>query len=566
VSTIERLNTEHDRLRAEIQDSSEKLRGGGDHRLLKKFLNTPGEAHKAVEIQWPEMRIDAFQEDIINRVFDESYGEVAIKGCTGAGKGASVALAINLWFWHYPLSKVLITSTSAFHAQSVMFAEVLTWRKAMRYPGVGKNLLFSVEHSGRHYIRILNPDSGEGFSGHHGPRTMFVFDEASSAQEEFYNLALTQANKIVALSNPRVMSGLFHSLFPRDNPNITQTIRGRMRQRRCVTISGLDCLNVQTRKKLIPGQIDAERFDIIMGNPDPLYRRIYGLAEFPDADPEKQLIQMGWLKRHHDEWTSSNNAQALVTAFGLDVAASEYGDTTVLAAGSAWGCTQLHTRVRGDDGENPSDTMQTVAWVIMTARMRHGIDLRTGSVPVCVDADGVGKGVADRLREIGVQVIFFRGNETAHDPKRWANRRTAAYAELARRLDPLGAYSTTPWALPPDMLLAEELCAPEKVYGSDAMKFRITPKTRQPGMSEKVLTIHDKIKRSPDRADAVVYLYEVVRMRYAKIPPRVNRPLVYDGMEIDPPGENKPFGHSMHDLAIAKPTASPLEDLFDPYD
>jgi hypothetical protein len=217
-----------------------------------------------------------------------------------------------------------------------------------------------------------------------------------------------------------------------------------------------------------------------------------------------------------------------ITAFGLDVAASQYGDTTVLAPGNAKGVRCLHQRQRTDQGDNPADTMQTVAWVILTARQQHGIELTQGYIPICVDTDGVGKGVADRLLELGCNVIYFRGNDRPDDPKRYFNRRAEAYGELARRLDPQGPFMGMPFALPPDEFLREELCAPEKIYSSDAFKFRITPKRLQPGMSEDTLTVTAKLDgRSPDRADAVVYLYEALRRAVRRAPPQIHRDIAW---------------------------------------
>ena len=67
--------------------------------------------------------------------------------------------------------------------------------------------------------------------------------------------------------------------------------------------------------------------------------------------------------------------------------------------------------------------------------------------------------------------------------------------------------------------LAEELTAPEKIFiGYDGAKFNITPKTRAQ-MSEtlkknwKGQTIHEKLKRSPDKADSAVIWYEAFRHR-----------------------------------------------------
>jgi hypothetical protein len=112
-----------------------------------------------------------------------------------------------------------------------------------------------------------------------------------------------------------------------------------------------------------------------------------------------------------------------------------------------------------------------------------------------------------RLEELGVRVFPVRGNDSAEDDKRFVNRRAELYGVTGDRLSPTGNWGTTPWALPPDSLLRQDLCAPERIYGSDGFRFKITPKTRQPGMPETVATLTEKLGRSPDRGDAVTLLH-----------------------------------------------------------
>jgi hypothetical protein len=102
--------------------------------------------------------------------------------------------------------------------------------------------------------------------------------------------------------------------------------------------------------------------------------------------------------------------------------------------------------------------------------------------------------------------------------KQYFNRRAEIYGELAKRLNPDGKYSERPWALPNDSQLLEELCAMEKIMESDGVSFRLIPKHRQREGGQPC--IRDMIGRSPDRADAVAYLWYVVD-EYVK---KANRP------------------------------------------
>jgi hypothetical protein len=232
-----------------------------------------------------------------------------------------------------------------------------------------------------------------------------------------------------------------------------------------------------------------------------------------------QVIPASWLKRHEEAWKQTRG-EVSVEAFGLDVAASLHGDETILAAGGSAGLRCLHAL-------QEADTMQTVAWVLTLAREQYDIDLTAGETPVAVDMDGLGKGVGDRLAEQGVHVVEIRGGRPADvEPNTYTNKRAENYGELARRLDPAGPWGSEPWPLCPDPMLRAELVAHEKVYGSDGLRFRVTPKDRQPGGTFKGETLREKLGRSPDRADAVAYLYAAVRGFHEEGPVTIERSLL----------------------------------------
>jgi hypothetical protein len=270
---------------------------------------------------------------------------------------------------------------------------------------------------------------------------------------------------------------------------------------------------------IIPNQLDYTRYRDILSHPDPRHAEVFAEGRFPTEDIELQVILKSWLDRHEEAWRAAHGTIP-VEAFGLDVAASLRGDETVLASGGPAGLCSLHSLRK-------IDTMQTVAWVLSTADECYDIDLRDGSVPVAVDMDGLGKGVGDRLAEQGVQVIEIRGNRPADvEQNRYLNKRAENYGELARRLDPEGPWGNEPWPLIPDASLREELVAPCKVYCSDGERFRLTPKDRPPGGVFQGESLREKLGRSPDRADAVVYLYAAVRTLDQAWPATIQRPLL----------------------------------------
>lgn len=452
-----------------------------------------------VAVYWPDAILDIHQVDIIDSMIvgmTTNLNELCIKGCTGAGKGAAVAIGANLWFEISPESKIIVTSVRHAHAVDILFGEIIRWRKKMTGTPAGRMHRTQIFDTESHFMVVANPETGEGFSGYHGPAVLMLFDEASMVNEEFWDLAMTQATLRVALSNPRTLGGWFRRLFPSIEPDECQTIDlpGESR-RRLVTVDAKDCLNVRTNTHAIPGQITSEQYATIMAHPSAWYRRVFGDGQFPLEDPESQLILPSWLDRHIKAF---DHADIVVEAFGFDIAASEHGDATVLAAGGSRGCLDLHIRRR-------VDVMATTGWAIELIQSRYDIDILQGQYPICVDADGIGLGVADRLEEQGAWVIRHVGSESAEDRQRHFNRRAETWGLLSDRLNPEEQFGHLAWAIPNDSELIEELIAQEKETQSDGQKFKLIPKKE----------IKKKLGRSPDRGDAVAYLYMAVRQLHS---------------------------------------------------
>lgn len=523
-----------------------------------------------VSLQWNDPVLDDFQWDILKSGMLGGINEIAIKGCTSPGKGYSVALLANCWFDVFPESKVIVTSSDISHATRVMFGEVKAIRQLMAFPGTAKVMteefkgliptgrmirdrvlkkdVPEYEDDPKHYLIVANPKSGEGFSGAHGPATLFIFDEASSVLDELYKNARQQALLIVALSNPRVLSGWFYDLFrPADEMDKTQTIPTPVGPRRLFTIGGMDCRNVRekrlkkpfgplggieiagqhfkqgeripeelfkTIKTVIPNQMDYAKYAETMADPDEFHRRVFGQGQFPKEDAATNLFMKAWFERARKAW----NPNLPVDAFGLDLAASTFGDETVLAAGGTLGCREFHAWKK-------ADTTLTVAEVLKVAIEVYGIDLKRGTVPVAVDMQSIGSAVFDMLTNEGVLCVEVWANGAPQvNREKYANRRAEVYGELSSRMNP-EEYPQVPFAIPPnEPKLDQELSAHHKI--PSARGFSVTPKDRYRGMVFNSHTIKEHIGRSPDRSDALAYLYAAVRTLDSGVSPVLQRPLV----------------------------------------
>lgn len=473
----------------------------------------------------PCLRLDRWQRDeVISPFFDDTIYEICVKGCTGPGKGASVAICVNLWFEVFDPSKTVLSSSDFNHAKRNIYAEVVKWRKQMREPAAGRTLTHEIKDHDQHYVVVSNPASGEGFSGQHSPFTLFVLDEATSIPGERYLDACKQGRKIAIIGNPRVVSGWFFRLWEpcgvtRDT---TQTVQGHMGKRRCVTVGGADCANVRHErlkrnvappggividgerfqeserlpkrlwpkvKPLIPAQCDLAQYRGIRAHPDPRHVSVFADGKFPDEDPEKQVILPSWLPRHVQAWRECSG-NCLVNCFGFDVGASQAGDASVLAAGSDEGCSGLHSW-------KCSNVLEHVDRIIQIASQQYGINLTEGQIPVVVDEIGVGKGTADRLEELGIFTIRYNAALNSRQAE-YINLRAESYGMLGRRLSPQDIWKDRTWQIPDDSELLWELTAPEKQFpGGDGLRWKLEPKDG----------VKQKVGRSPDKGDAVVMLY-----------------------------------------------------------
>lgn len=485
----------------------------------------------------PALRLDWWQRMILMAYFDPVIKEIYIKGCTGAGKGGSAGIGINLYFDVYAESRGHCTGPTFTHSVENIFGEVSAWRKRMRNPYPATENTTSITEHQQHYITVLNPQRGQGgetFSGKHSKFTYYVFDEATSAESTWLENAAKNAKKIICLANPRTVIGHFRSAFQPlgKEENKNGVCNGVLGRRLCVTVSGLHCANVkhgrlkdpvapldgieidgthypehapippeahEKVKPLIPGQIDLQQYRSIVKKSGEAWKvRCFAHGMFPDEDPQAQIYLISSLRRHAEAHTRAGATGCPVNAFGLDVARSLEGDDTCLAAGSSVGCREFFRF------KLPTYT-QVAEELLKICSERYGIDLTRGGNPVCIDyGGGYGAGVGDWLAKAGVWIVAnVPAGRAKVTPEWYMNERTELHALLGRRLSNEDIWADTPWFLPDDEKLLEEMLLTVREWSPDFTRFRVVPKE----FIKECLPD----KRSPDRADSVALLFQAVR-------------------------------------------------------
>ena len=526
---------------AEVEEARKLCRNGNPFPLIgmqwPEFLVT-GDDCKHFEGEegnvWnPCLRFDWWQRLIFTGFFDVTYPELFIKGCTGPGKGACVAVAVNLDFDVFDPCMWYVTADTNTHAVQVMFGEIAKWRNKMRFPSSGRSLTTSITDHERKFISVLNPErssDGESFSGRHGAK--YIFDESSSVPDIFYENACKNATKIVCISNPRTKFGFFRNGFKKLKcENKTGSAIGTLGKRLCVTIGGMDCINVNKKRlkeprspiggieidgvsydqgerippehfakvrALIPGQMDINQYRSILENANEKWKvQCFAHGWFPDEDPVAQFIMESWLKRHQ-AFHNEHFLDLEVHAFGLDVARSLDGDETSLACGGRNGLKEFH-RFKKD--RYPEISRE----VLRITKEIYGIDLQDGLNPIAIDyGGGYGAGVGDWMIEQGVWVVEHQpGSRARVAPEVCQGQRTEDWYLFSLRLDPKREWGEDPFALPGDPKLTEELLAMTKNWDKTMTKFQALAKEQMKAAFAD--------RRSPDSGDSAMLLWRAVR-------------------------------------------------------
>lgn len=188
---------------------------------------------------------------------------------------------------------------------------------------------------------------------------------------------------------------------------------------------------------------------------------------------------------------------------GVDVAA-DGGDEFVVAQMIGWRVSVPYYRA-GEQNANTMDVAGVVMRHIIEAEEYHEKHGITERVRVKIDSVGIGRGVADRLIELGQEgkhgalIIPVQSSETAHNSKKFKNQRSEMWWTVRELIQP-------------DPMTGESSLL-EIEWGDDANGLRLlrqlnAPKWSSTGAGQTVVQLKAEIKKetghSPDRADALL--------------------------------------------------------------
>lgn len=451
----------------------------------RRYLYDPvAWAHDVID--WRGGGLTGYQEEILAAL--PARRRVAVRGPHGLGKSGLAAVTV-LWFsttrdaagidW-----KVLTTASAWRHLTKYLWPEIHKWTRLVRWDVLGRpafgdrsellDLHLKLKFGGASAVASSKPEFIEGA---HADSLLYLIDEAKIVPNASWDAiegafsggrseGLPEAFAL-AVSTPGAPAGRFYEIHK----------RGR----------GLEdwwTRHVTLDEAIKAGRISpawAEQRKRQWGADSALYHNRV-LGEFHASD-EDSVIPLAWVEAAVERWhTWVGVGRPPVEGrrfLGVDVARGG-ADSTVLAH-------RVGLCVERLEDHHREDTMQT------TARVQ--VSLAGGAVPI-VDSIGVGGGVVDRLRELGVRVIAYTGaaKTDAKDRSRefgFVNVRSAAYWRIRELLDP--AFEPE-LMLPPDDLLLADLTTPTwTVMSGVPPRIKVEPKE----------DVVERLGRSPDKGDAV---------------------------------------------------------------
>lgn len=405
---------------------------------------------------------DEWQNDLMAAV---ASGERRISVRSGHGVGKS-SVASWLALWHiltrYP-QKGIITAPTGSQLYDALFAELKRWvgelpEALQALLEVKSDRIELAQAPAESFIsaRTSRAETPEALQGVHSEHVLLIADEASGIPEQVFEAASGSMSGhsacTILLGNPTRNSGFFYDTHTR--------LKERWWTRRvsCVDSPRVSADYIEEAK---------ERY----GEDSNAYR-VRVLGEFPLRDDDTVIpMELVEAAMHRDVAMS----QSARPVWGLDVA--RFG-TDASALAKRRGNVVSEVRIwRG------LDLMQT-AGVVKSEYDNLPADERP--VEILVDSIGLGAGVCDRLRELGLPARGINVSESPSLGATYMNLRAELWFRLKAWLEARDC------KIPKDEALFGELVAPRYAFTSSGkMKVEAKDEMRRRGLP------------SPDRADAV---------------------------------------------------------------
>lgn len=402
---------------------------------------------------------DTWQCEALSSVL--SNDRITVRSGHGVGKTAFNAWLILWWLvTHYP-ARIPCTAPTASQLEDTLWPEVRKW--SLNLPPYLKS---QIEITASHIrlaaapsqsfavAKTASKDRPEALQGFHEENMLFLIDEASGVPDIVFETAQgslsTKGAKIVMTGNPTRASGYFF--------NSHQSSRWYK-----IVVSSLDAKQATQEFALDIKQQYGEDSNVY---------RVRVLGEFPTGDDDGVIPLALAEDASYREIIPSGKV-----VWGLDVA--RFGDDrTVL-------CKRHGSVVKPLVCWQGKDIMQTASIVADEYKRLETAFRDELPEEIVVDVIGLGAGVADRLRELGLPVIECNVSESPSSKDKFMRLRDELWWHVREWLESRNA------KLPDDDELINELATPR--YSIPNGKIIVERKS----------DLKKRGLRSPDKADSL---------------------------------------------------------------
>lgn len=368
--------------------------------------------------------------DAIARAVKERK-DVAIRSCHSSGKTWDLA-RIVLWFLsNFPHSNVITTAPTFRQVEQLLWRDIRIAHRNAIIPVGGTMLMTRWEIDLDWFAIGLSTDIPENFQGFHAPYILVVVDEASGVPENIFEAidGITSGGiaVVIMIGNPTKISGSFAKAMK--SPDVIK-----------LHISGFDTPNVKAGYTIVPGLMAPdypEKMARKYGKDSDVYR-IKVLGEMPRAESDTLIsvddveqAQRRKLPDYSKLWICSNDAQEydgdsacpkcgktdrrlkFPKKMGVDVARFGNDDSVIVIRQGG--------KVLRRESRHGQDTMEIAGWAKRVSK-EESITAEN----MFVDVIGIGAGVVDRLKELGLTVNAVNVADKAVDEEAYVNLRAEA--------------------------------------------------------------------------------------------------------------------------------------------
>ncbi len=392
---------------------------------------------------------------------------VSVVGCNGSGKDWTAARVVLWWVNAYSPAKAIVTGPTTRQVSDIVWREM---QSAYARAGDGlKGKMFKTsryEVDSETFALGFATDSPYNLQGFHSPNLLAVITEAHAVDERDMD-AIRRLNpkRLLMVGNAYVSPGTFYDSH-HSKRHLYEAIR----------ISAEDTPNFTQAEAYIPGMMtrqDMADREAEWGKSDPRFLSMV-LAEFPE-DQEDIVVPLSWA-REAAERSLEPDGPVIVAC---DVA--RYGrDKTVVVKRQGAHARIVH-KMQGQD------TMKIAEYL-------KGYCESEKADFLVVDETGVGGGVVDRLRQLGLRgpkLVPFVAGSSPSNPRYHVNLGAEVWWIMRDR------YESGDLDTPNDPDLTEQVSTRKFYREGERVK----------------LESKYKLSKSPDEADALAMTFAVRKNR-----------------------------------------------------